>query len=143
MIVRALVVSAGAMIVAASAIALISSDGPATPAPPPPGDARVYEMGDGYVKVTWGPSAVGPLSIEPARDGRSATIRWGAASDSLNPAGIRYEFSKNNKILWADRLQTFAVVGFTLAVRQFSTCVRARSDTAWGPERCVTWKAPA
>lgn len=109
---------------------------------PPPQNLRAYEVGSTYAKVTYGPSIVGPMAIEPAANGRSATIRWGGSRDDLHPLGITYDFQKNGTYLWRGRAQTYAVVGFTLAVRRFTTCVVPHSLDGYGPRRCVTWTAP-
>ena len=135
-----------AVAVAGASVALFATGSSSTQAvstfPPAPQNLRAYEVGSTYAKVTFGPSIVGPLSITPAANGRSATIRWGGARDDLHPLGITYTFSKNGTNLWANRQQTYAVVGFTLAVRKFTTCVVPHSQNGFGPKRCVTWTAP-
>lgn len=109
---------------------------------PAPQNLRPVEVGPTHVKVSYGPSVVGPLQIAPAPNGRSAKISWGGSTDDLYPLGITYEFSKNGKVLWTGRQQTYAIVGFTLSVRKFSTCVVPHSTSGFGPKRCVTWTAP-
>jgi len=109
---------------------------------PAPLNLRAYEVGTDYVKVSFGPSIVGPLQIAPSPNGRSAKITWGGATDELYPLGITYEFSKDGTILWSGRQQTYATVGFTRTVRSFSTCVVPHSTSGFGPKRCVTWTAP-
>lgn len=107
--------------------------------PPAPQNLRAYEVGPDHVKVTYGPSIVGPFTIEPAPNGRSATIRWGGSRDDLYPLGVTYDFYKNGSKLWGGRTQTYAVVGFTLSVRSFTTCVVPHSQNGFGPKRCTTW----
>ena len=109
---------------------------------PAPQNLRAVEVGPDRIKVSYGPSVVGPLKIAPAANGRSAKITWGGSKDDLYPLGITYEFSKNGTILWTGRQQTYANVGFTLAVRKFTTCVTPHSTSGFGPKRCVTWTAP-
>lgn len=109
---------------------------------PAPQNLRAYEVGPDYVKVSFGPSIVGPMQITPTPNGRAAKITWGGATDALYPLGITYEFSKNGKVLWTGRQQTYANVGFTLTVRGFTTCVLPHSTSGFGPKRCVKWTAP-
>lgn len=138
------VIAAGALIAGAVGVTslLSGSSSTATSSIPAPQSLRAYEVGPDYAKVTFGPSIVGPMSITPAPNGRSAIIRWGGSRDDLHPLGITYSFSKNGKTLWAGRQQSHAVVGFTLAVRTFSTCVVPHSQNGFGPKRCTTWTAP-
>lgn len=132
---------AAAGLVAADEIAPLSATQATTQAStlPPPQNLRAYEVGPTQIKVSYGPSIVGPLSITPAPNGRSATIRWGGARDDLHPLGITYDFQKNGTYLWKNRQQTYANVGFTLAIRTFTTCVIPHSQNGYGPKRCVTW----
>lgn len=109
---------------------------------PAPQNLRAYEVGETYAKVSYGPSVVGPLRIAPFPNGRGAKITWAGSTDDLYPLGITYTFSKNGTALWKDRTQTYANVGFTLAVRKFTTCVVPHSTSGFGPKRCVTWTAP-
>ena len=109
---------------------------------PAPQNLRPVEVGPTHIKVSYGPSVVGPLQIAPAPDGRSAKISWGGSTDDLYPLGITYTFVKNGQTLWSGRNQTYAVVGFTKAVRKFTTCVTPHSQSGFGPNRCVTWTAP-
>lgn len=141
------VVAAGVGVIAIAAAGLVASD-QITPFsstqqvstfPPPVQNLRAVEVGPTQIKVSYGPSIVGPLSITPAPNGRSATIRWGGARDDLHPLGITYDFQKNGTYLWKNRQQTYANVGFTLAVRTFTTCVTPHSQNGYGPKRCVTW----
>lgn len=136
------VVGSAAALVGAAALSSDSSVSTASPSVPAPANLRAYEVGPYQIKVSYGPSVVGPLSITPAPNGRSATIRWGGAKDDLSPLGITYTFTKNGTTLWKDRQQTYAVVGFTLGVRRFTTCVTPHSQNGYGPNRCVTWTAP-
>lgn len=146
---RRVAIAGGAVAVALAAIgaggaALVAGNQQAVVAtfPPQPANLRAYEVGQDYVKVSFGPSIVGPLSIAPFPNGKGAKITWGGAIDTLYPLGITYTFSKNGKALWKDRAQTFANVGFTLAVRTFKTCIVPHSTSGFGPKRCVTWTAP-
>ena len=110
---------------------------------PAPGNCRAYDVGATYAKVNCGPSVVGPLTIEPNANGRSAIIRWGASKDDLYPAEVvTYDFKKNSTYLWRGRAQTYATVGFTKSVRSFTTCVIPHSTSGFGRDRCVTWTAP-
>lgn len=129
---------------AASALEItpFSATATTTVSVPAPQNLRAYEVGEGYAKVSFGPSVVGPLKIAPFTNGRGAKITWAASNDTLYPTGITYTFSKNGKNLWANRSQLYANVGFTLAVRKFTTCVVPHSTSGFGPKRCVTWTAP-
>jgi hypothetical protein len=110
---------------------------------PAPQNLRVVEAGETTVKVSYGPSVVGPLRIAPFDNGKGAKITWAGSTDALYPLGITYMASKNGKDLWAaNKAQTYANVGFTLAVRKFTTCVVPHSTSGFGPKRCVTWTAP-
>lgn len=127
---------------AATVLSGSSSTTTTTVSVPAPQNLRAYEVGPDYAKVSFGPSATGPLNITPFTNGRGAKITWGGAKDTLYPLGVTYTFSKNGTTLWKDRPQTYANVGFTLAVRRFTTCVVPHSTSGFGPKRCVTWTAP-
>lgn len=143
---------AGALAVAAFAgasatgIAPFAAASVTTPTIPAPQNLRAYEIGRDYVKVSFGPSIVGPFKNPPeaAANGRSVTVRWGATTDALFPTGpFTYDYYKNGKLVWSGRNQTWANVGITLKVRQFSTCVVPHSPNGFGPKRCTTWTAPS
>jgi hypothetical protein len=137
-----LAVAAGLVTASALEIEPFSVTATTTVSVPAPQNLRPVEVGPNQIKVSYGPSVVGPLRITPAADGRSAKITWGGAKDDLYPLGITYSFSKNGITLWKDRQQTYANVGFTLTVRRFTTCVVPHSQNGFGPKRCVTWTAP-
>lgn len=123
-----------------AATALSGSGVQPGPWPPAPQNLRVTDVGPDHVAVSFGPSIPGPYTTDPpAADGRSLTIRWTPAIDTLNPNGITYDFYKNGKLVWAGRNQLYAKVGFTRNVRSFTTCVIAHSINGYSPRRCTTW----
>lgn len=128
-------------LVAGSQLVTSSSTTTTTGSIPAPQNLRPVEVGKDYVKVSYGPSIIGPFVLDtPAPDGRSVVVRWGATQDSLFPSGpFSYQYYKNGKLIWSGRNQTYAKVGFTLTVRKFTVCVVPHSPNGFGPKRCTTF----
>lgn len=123
-----------------TAVALTDSTSTATTTSSPLGapPVGVVSVGSDAIQLDYGPSQPGPFTASNATL-RSLKISWPKSIDTLHPTGIKYQVSKNGKVI-NTITNTYITVGFTTTVRQFRFCVRAINSTGkFSPSGCTTF----